>query len=126
MKTVSRLLSVWPIWRTFSLVSPLTALVLGLTVLVGVAGCTSVEPPVPSVETIQAIEVREPHKVVAGNNNIQLPAGIYQPDFSTKQGVYYRAPNHLLTSGIGLDTVERGGIYLPNASDPDQRQAVWL
>jgi hypothetical protein len=107
-------------------VSPLTSFAVGLTVLVGVVGCASVEPVAPSVQSIQAIEVKEPHQVVAGNNNIRVPGGIYQPDFSTKLGVYYRAPGNLLTSGIGLDTVERGGIYLPNASDPDQRQAVWL
>jgi hypothetical protein len=126
MRAASRLLSFWPIGHTWSRVSSLIYLAPGLTVLVDVAGCASVEPVAPSVQSIQAIKVKDPHQVVAGNNNIRLPAGIYQPDFSTKQGVYYRAPSNLLTSGIGLDTVEPGGIYLPNASDPDQRQAVWL
>jgi hypothetical protein len=125
MRNASRLLSFWPIWHTLSRASPLTSLALGLTVWIGVAGCAS-EPVAPSVQTIQPIEVKEPHQVVAGNDNIRLPAGIYQPDFSTKQGIYYRAPSNLLTSGIGLDTVEHGGIYLPNESDPDRRQAVWF
>src|ERR1041385_3929031 len=116
MRTGSRLLSCCRIWHTFSRVSPLNSAALGLTVLVGLTGCAG-EPAVTNVEAIQAIDVKKPHKVVAGDNSIQLPAGIYQPDFNTKLGVYYRAPNHLLTSGIGLETVERGGIYLPNASD---------
>lgn len=97
-------------WTSFSL-------------LIVIAGCKSVEPASPS---LKAIEIKEQHKVVAGVNAIVLPAGIYQPDFTNKHGVYYRARNPLRTSGIGLDTTERGGLYLPNSSDSDHRQGVWI
>ena len=88
-----------------------------------IAGCKSVEPASPN---LKAIEIKEQHKVVSGVNAIVLPAGIYKPDFTTKRGVYYRARNPLRTSGIGLDTTERGGLYLPNSSDSDHRQGVWI
>ena len=91
--------------------------------LIVIAGCKSVQPASPS---LKAIEIKKEHKVAAGVNTILLPAGIYQPDFTTKHGVYYRARNPLRTSGIGLDTTERGGLYLPNSSDSDHRQGVWI
>ena len=97
-------------WTSFSL-------------LIVIAGCKSVEPASPS---LKAIEIKQQHRVDAGVNAIVLPAGLYQPDFTTKHGVYYRARNPLRTSGIGLDTTERGGLYLPNSSDSDHRQGVWI
>jgi hypothetical protein len=98
------------LWSSFSL-------------LIVIAGCKSVEPASPS---LKAIEIKQQHRVDAGVNAIVLPAGLYQPDFTTKHGVYYRARNPLRTSGIGLDTTERGGLYLPNSSDSDHRQGVWI
>ena len=97
-------------WTSFSL-------------LIVIAGCKDAEPASPS---LRAIEIKEQHKVVTGGNAIVLPAGIYQPDFTTKHGVYYRARNPLRTSGIGLDTTEHGGLYLPNSSDSDRRQGIWI
>ena len=101
----------------------LTSFALGLTVLVGATGCKSVKPADP---TVKAIKVTERHKMIVGASSIQLPAGIYHPEFTTGQGVYYRAPNPLVTTGLGSDTVEGGGVYLPNSSDPDNRQGAWL
>ncbi len=94
-----------------------------LLIAIALIGCKSVSPVDPSVK---AIQINEPHKVVAGVNAIVLPPGIYRPDFTTKHGVYYRAPSPLTTSGVGLDTAERGGLYLPNSSDSDHRQGVWI
>jgi hypothetical protein len=97
--------------------------VLGVALLVGATGCESVKPADP---TVNAIKVMESHTMIAGAGSIQLPVGIYRPEFTTRQGVYYRAPNPLVTTGLGSDTVEGGGVYLPNSSDPDNRQGAWL
>lgn len=101
----------------------LTSFAVGLAVLVGSTGCKSVKPPDP---TVKAIKVTERREVIAGASSIQLPSGVYHPEFTTKKGIYYRAPNPLVTTGLGSDTVEGGGIYLPNSSDPDNRQGAWL
>ena len=101
----------------------LTSLALSLGFLLGATGCKSVKPADPSVK---AIKLTEQHKVLIGANSILLPAGIYRPDFTSRQGVYYRAPSPLVTTGLGSDTIEGGGVYLPNPSDRDHRLGAWL
>ena len=99
------------------------SIALGATVLLGTAGCESVRPADPS---LNAIRLTEQHKAFAGAASIQFPAGVYHPDFTTRQGIYYRAPSPLVTTRLGSDTIEGGGVYFPNSSDRDQRQGAWL
>jgi hypothetical protein len=98
-----------------------------LFILIGLGflcGCKSVQLADSSIKPIVLKETYQ--RVSKGLNTIQFPAGIYQPDFTTKDGVYYRATTHLATSSLGIHTLMRGGLYIPNSSDSDQRQGAWF
>src|SRR5437868_6297607 len=85
---------------------------LALTFLV-LAGCST---PVQQVKTdVPAIVLKEPQtRKLSVAGTVSVPAGIYQPDFEANNGIYYRAPTHLITKALGLSTIQRGGIFVPN------------
>lgn len=45
---------------------------------------------------------------------VLVPAGIYEPDFTTDNGIYYRASTHLIVKALGITQLSRGGIFVPN------------
>ncbi len=87
-------------------------------------GCESVKLADSSIKPI--VLTGQYQRVSNGLNTIQFPAGVYEPDFTTKEGVYYRAPTHLGEAALGIHTVMRGGLYIPNSSDSDKRQGAWF
>jgi hypothetical protein len=58
-------------------------------------------------------------------NTTTLPAGVYMPDFKTDEGIYYRAPSKIVTGGLGMKLLVRGGIFVPSPAEKDQRLGVW-
>jgi len=107
----------------FILLKPMKFLfiLIGLSVL---CGCESVKLADASIKPI--VLKQKYQRVSNGLNTIQFPAGIYEPDFTAKEGVYYRASTHLGEAALGINTVMRGGLYIPNSSDSDQRQGAWF
>ena len=87
-------------------------------------GCESVKLADSSLKPIVLKETYQ--RVSKGLNTIQFPSGVYQPDFTTTDGVYYRASTHLAESALGIHQIMRGGLYIPNSSDSDQRQGAWF
>jgi len=57
---------------------------------------------------------------------VRFPQGSYVPDFKTKTGLYYRAPDKLAAIQNGETRGRNGGLYVPSPNDPDQRQGVWF
>lgn len=49
-----------------------------------------------------------------------FPAGVYQPDFQTDKGIYYRAPTSLISGRRPL----AGGLFIPKSQDGNQ--ACWF
>jgi hypothetical protein len=56
---------------------------------------------------------------------IQFPAGIYQPDFQTADGIYYRASSSMIVGAAGFTRVTKGGLFVPFAP-LNEREACWL
>jgi len=61
-----------------------------------------------------------------GLNTIHFPAGLYEPDFQTDEGVYYKANRKVVVDSLGINQVLRGGLFIPFQSQKDQRQAAWF
>jgi len=97
-------------------------LLFGLIVL---CGCTSVQLADSSIKPIVLKQSYQRVYRGFGLDTIHVPAGIYQPDFTTKDGVYYSAPTHLTSRWLGDTLLITGGLYIPNPSDSDQRQGIW-
>ena len=87
-------------------------------------GCESVKRANSSIKPIILKDTYT--RVSNGLNTIQFPRGVYEPDFTTREGVYYRSPSHLGESALGIHTVMRGGLYIPNSSDSDKSQGAWF
>jgi hypothetical protein len=104
-------------------VNKLLVLMIGLSVLC--VGCESVQP---IAENTPSIVIKKPeHRAMnLMGLNVDFPAGVYAPDFQTKEGIYYLAPTMLVWNALGTHRPPRGGLFIPNQSNPDQRQASWL
>jgi len=64
--------------------------------------------------TTPPIVLKESQKRTSrGLTTISFPAGLYVPDFQTKEGVYYRAPSKIISRALGMNQVLRGGIFIP-------------
>jgi hypothetical protein len=78
-----------------------------------------------------AIILKESQKVGywIGDNAVEFPSGVYQPDFQSQEGIYYRTPTRLIASN-SLDPlgpmIKRGGIFIPFPASKDQRHGVWF
>lgn len=86
-------------------------------------GCKSVDLVSPDAK---AVLLRTQQTATKGPNTIQLPAGVYEPDFQTAEGIYYRAPGHIISKALGISSVMRGGLFIPFESQKDKRQGAWV
>jgi hypothetical protein len=97
-------------------------------ILLGVAVFAGCSTPVKQVgNDVSAILLKEPQtRKLAGAGSVSVPKGIYEPDFEANNGVYYRAPGHLITKGLGslVTSVVRGGIFIPNPTTEAQKQEI--
>lgn len=91
--------------------------------ILSIVGCQSANLAAPNTKPIvlKSAQVRT-NKF---KNVVEFPAGTYEPDFQTKKGVYYRAPGHLVSHGMGMNIIIRGGLFIPFNSEKDQRQGSW-
>lgn len=48
-------------------------------------------------------------------NKVTFPACEYEPDFQTKNGVYFKATKKIVTHALGTDFIARGGLFVPFA-----------
>jgi len=88
-------------------------------------GCSTIQLADPSIKPIVLKESYKRPFAGVYVGGVQIPPGVYLPNFVTKKGVYYRAPSHLI-GGLGnMNTLIRGGLYVPNSSDSDNRHGVW-
>ena len=98
--------------------------ILTLIVLAAFCGCTTATvvssntPPIVLKDTY----IRKSR----GVNTIHLPAGLYEPDFQTDAGVYYKAHRKVVVDSLGINQVFSGGLFIPFESQIDQRQAAWF
>ena len=85
-----------------------------------VVGCVSVTP---AAKTDRAVIVKQNEsRKCYGFVTAQIPAGRYEPGYRTKSGMYYVCPTKIIW---GYNPTN-GGIFIPDKSNSDQRQAVWL
>ena len=59
-------------------------------------------------------------------DKVQFPVGIYEPDFQSEEGIYYRTPTKLIAGPMGMTMIRRGGLFVPFPSAKDQRHGVWF
>ena len=91
-----------------------------LLVLSCVVACTTVTP---AAKSDRAVVVKETEKRTCyGFVTAQIPAGKYEPGYRTKDGVFYICPTKIIW---GYNPTN-GGIFIPDSTNKDQRQAVWL
>jgi len=77
------------------------------------SGCsTPVQMPDANTPAIVLKEAQTRGLTVAGT--ITVPAGVYAPDFEADNAIYYRAPTHLVSKALGITSLMRGGIVIPN------------
>lgn len=91
-----------------------------LLILSGIVGCTTVTPAAKSDRAV-AIKETESRKCY-GFVTAKIPAGKYDPGYQTKAGMYYICPTKIVW---GYNPTS-GGIFIPDAKNSDQRQAVWV
>src|ERR1700722_13070414 len=97
-------------------------IVLACFCCVCIAGCsTPVQMPDASVPSI-ILKEAQTRKAIGGT--VSVPAGVYTPDFIANDGIYYRAPSHLITKALGISSIERGGIFIPNPPTEAQKQEI--
>ena len=67
---------------------------------------------VPAIRT--RINLKETYVFNAGVNLYVLPYGRYLPEGQDDKGIYYSAPNPVVTRGwLGREALVQGGIYVP-------------
>ena len=94
---------------------------LALTLVV--SGCKSVQPIADNEPSI-FIQKTE-HRKTGMGGSVDLPKGVYVPDFQTDKGIYYLAPTKIILGALGMHRPVRGGLFVPHKKNPDQRQAMW-
>src|SRR5690349_11466401 len=91
-----------------------------LLILCSIVGCVSVSP---AGKTERAVVVKEnSSRKCYGFVTAQIPAGKYEPGYRTKDGMYYVCPTKIIW---GYNPTN-GGIFIPDKTNKDQRQAVWI
>jgi hypothetical protein len=88
-----------------------------------IAGCST---PVQQVGVdTPPIILKEPQtRKLSPAGTVSVPAGIYKPDFEASNGIYYHAPTHLIVRILGLNSVQRGGIFIPNQPTEEQKEEM--
>ena len=79
---------------------------------------------------MQSIRLKQPEtrSIVVGlltPGKVTLPAGVYEPDFQTKEGIYYRTQKTLIQRAVGINEALHGGLFLPKPNTRDRRQGYW-
>ncbi len=88
-------------------------------------GCKSAMPIADGTPSIK-LKTRE-HRSTFVGGSVDLPAGVYVPDFQTDEGVYYSAPTKIIWTAIGGSRPKRGGLFIPHQIiHLDQRHGAWL
>jgi hypothetical protein len=91
-----------------------------LLVLSCFAACTAVTP---ATKTDRAVIIKENQsRKCYGFVTAQIPSGKYEPGYRTSSGMYYMCPTKIIW---GYNPTG-GGIFIPDANNSDQRQAVWM
>ena len=84
------------------------------------AACTAITP---ATKTDRAVVIKENQtRKCYGFVSAQIPAGKYEPGYRTKGGMYYVCPTKIIW---GYNPTG-GGIFIPDATNSDRRQAVWI
>jgi hypothetical protein len=91
------------------------------------SGCAHLEPANANLKPIvlQRAETRNIIVGLATPGTITLPAGTYESDFQTREGVYYRPSKSLIQKAVGITEVMQGGLFIPHPDARDQRQGYW-
>jgi hypothetical protein len=94
--------------------------------------CQSCSYPSPAKSSsIPPIIVQKDQVVTAGSRKIILRPGTYAAVYQEDDGVYYRSPMSMeQTDRLGLLPMSNplflhGGVFIPNPTNKDQRQAIW-
>ena len=87
------------------------------------AGCSTPVQQV-SADALPIILKQPQTRNLSPAGTISVPAGIYVPDFEANNGIYYRAPTHLIAKVLGVTFVQRGGIFIPNPPTEVQQQEM--
>jgi hypothetical protein len=100
----------------------LNIILLSFTLLF-LVGCSSpVQLPDANVPSIVLKERQVRNLPVSGT--VTVPAGTYEPDFEANNGVYYRAPSHLIGKVFGISQLNRGGIFISNPPTDKDKAAI--
>src|SRR5437867_2974448 len=86
-------------------------------------GCKSVDVADPTTPPIVLKESQK--RISRGLTTISFPAGTYVADFQTKDGVYYRAPTKIITHAMGMNSVLRGGLFVPFGAEEFYKSGTW-
>jgi hypothetical protein len=100
------------------------SLSLALCATLSLCGCaTRVTAPSPEFQQIILKEAQTRRFTSALLGTVTVPAGTYTPDFEANNGVYYRAPGHLIRDSV---LVMRGGIFIPKDHFHPRNQGIWF
>ena len=100
----------------------------GLAVIIlTLCGCTHLDL---ADKTTPSIKLKQPEtrSITVGMftpGTITLPSGVYDPDFQTQEGIYYRSQKSLIQRAVGIDEALHGGLFLPKSGASDSRQGFW-
>src|SRR5438552_1609671 len=86
-------------------------LILLLPIFLYLVGCSTPIQQVPPNTHAIILKEAQSRKLPVGS--VSVPAGVYQPDFAAKNGIYYRASGHLIVKAFGISALQRGGIFIP-------------
>src|SRR5260221_4984567 len=95
-----------------------------LVIILTLCGCTHLEPV---NKTTQSILLKQPEtrSITVGMftpGKITLPSGVYDPDFQTQEGIYYRSQKSLIQQAVGMNEALHVGLFLPMPGASNNRQ----
>ncbi len=96
-------------------------------ILLALCGCTHLELADKNTQSI-LLKQPETRSIIVGiitPGTITFPSGVYDPDFQTQEGIYYRSQKTLIQRALGINEVIHGGLFLPKPSASDNRQGYW-
>jgi hypothetical protein len=97
-------------------------LILVLAAL-SLSACAAMEPVAPGTRPI-ILDTSYYRVVGIGVSSVVFPKGVYQPSFQTADGVFYEAPVSMLATTAGIQSMQHGGLFIPN--DRSGMQCGWF